>query len=143
MKAKDYLMKIQTLDAIINQKLAEKAQLEEALISISSINFSKERVQASSKHDAPYIKTVNRLMDLEEEIEQRINHFFNQKHKIINEIQSLDDVRYIQILFKKYVEYKSLEEIAAEMEYSYDRIKHIHCHALKAFETNFLKVDTQ
>lgn len=136
-------MKIQILDAIIKQKLAEKAQLEDALTNISSINFSRERVQTSREHDAPYVKTVNRLMDIEKEVDQMVDHFFNQKHKIINEIQMLDDVRYIQILFKKYVEYKSLEEIAMEMEYSYDRIKHIHCHALKAFEMKFLKVDTQ
>ncbi|MPM60729.1 hypothetical protein SDC9_107581 [bioreactor metagenome] len=80
-------------------------------------------------------ETVVKIICMEDEICSELKDFTQIKHKIINEIQSLGDDTYISILFKKYVEYKTLEQIAIELNYSYDRTKHLHGFALKRFKT--------
>lgn len=65
----------------------------------------------------------------------------NQKQldKVIGQIHMLDDITYMEILFKKYIEYKTLKDIAVEMKYSYGRTKHIHGFALEAFRIKVLE----
>ena len=107
--------------------------------SIGSIDYSKERVQTSPSGEASFVKLIGRIVDLEAEISQEINNFIDEKHKIINQIQKLNNTDYIRLLYKRYVEYKSLEHICVEMDFSYDYIKHLHGCALKDFEDKILK----
>jgi len=44
------------------------------------------------------------------------------------------NTKYLQVLYKRYVEYKSFEQIAVEMGYTYDYIRKIHIKALRNFE---------
>lgn len=61
------------------------------------------------------------------------------KHTIINQIQALNDTKYVQVLYKRYVEYKRLEQIACEMSYTYQYIKELQKRGLQEFEKNLLK----
>ena len=63
-----------------------------------------------------------------------IDYFVDLKHKVINQIQSLDNRSYAEILYKRYIEFKRLELIAVELGYSYNRIRHLHGEALKYFD---------
>ncbi len=138
MKAKEYLQQLQRLDTVINQKIKEVRDLRLQTQSTGSIDYSKERVQTSPSGDAPFVKLIGRIIDLETEINAEINTFVDEKHKIINQIQGLKNVDYISLLYKRYVEYKSLKRICVEMNFSYDYIKHLHGYALKDFEDKIL-----
>lgn len=138
MKAKEYLQQLQRLDTIINQKMTEIEDLRLKITSTGSIDYSKERVQTSPSGDAPFANMIARLADLEVEINTEIDAFVDEKHRIINEIQSLKNPDYIALLYKRYVEYKSLERICVEMNFSYDYIKHLHGYALQNFEVKVL-----
>ena len=127
---KEYLRQLKTASIKIEQKEDELERLKAAAESISANNES-ERVQTTPKDRVS--EDVARIMDLKEEINRDIGELLILKNKIINEIQSLDSPVYIDILYKRYVEYKTLEEIAVEMSYSYGYIKRIHGHALLAF----------
>ena len=74
------------------------------------------------------------LIDMENEINTDIDKLVNKRHCIINQINELQNVQYIEILYKRYVEYKDLKKIAKEMEYTYDYIRKIHVKALQNFE---------
>ena len=139
MKAKEYLQQLKRLDILIKQKNKEVDNLCLKSKSASNIDYSKERVQTSSSGEAPFVKLIGRIVDLETEISQEINTFLQEKHKIINQIQELNNTDYIRLLYKRYVEYKSLEHICVEMDFSYDYIKHLHGCALKDFEDKILK----
>ena len=139
MKAKEYLQQLKRLDILIKQKSKEVNDLYLKSKSISSIDYSKERVRTSPSGEASFIKLIGRIVDLETEISQEINTFLQEKHKIINQIQELKNADYISLLYKCYVEYKSLEHICVEMNFSYDYIKHLHGCALKDFEDKILK----
>jgi DNA-directed RNA polymerase specialized sigma subunit len=70
---------------------------------------------------------------LDEEINREIDEFAEEKHRIINEIHQLDNLEYVRILFKVYVEFKKLEEVCVDMGYSYRHITRLHGYALKSF----------
>lgn len=135
MKAKEYLKQIKKLDKCIAQKKIECDSLRLLAESAGGIQYG-ERVQTSPRSDALENK-VTRYVQIEQEIYDMTNRFVGLKHKIIDEIQGLSEVKHIDVLFKRYVQYKSLEQIAVEMNYSYPYIKELHGHALQDFERTY------
>lgn len=130
MKAKEYLQQLCKLDIVIQQKKTELVNLKESLTSISSPIISEEKVSGKNISGAGFENKIASIDELKQEIEQEIERFVTLKHKIINEIHTLDNAVYVQLLYKRYVEFKSLERIAGEMNYSYSHIKKMHRWAL-------------
>lgn len=137
MKAKEYLQQLQRLDTVINQKIKELGDLRLKSRSTGAIDYSKEKVQTSPSGDAPFVKLIGRIIDLEAEINAEIDVFVDEKHKIINQIQSLKNSDYISLLFKRYVEFKKFETIAIEMNFTYQYVLNMHGYALKEFEKTY------
>lgn len=135
MTAKEYLQQLQRLNTMINQKIKELGDLRIMSRSVGSIDYSKERVQTSPSGDAPFVKMIGRMCDLEQEINAEIDRFVDEKHLIINQIQALRNSKYIEILYKHYVEFKRLEVVAVEMNFTYQYIVELHGYALKEFQT--------
>ena len=138
MRAKEYLQQLRRLDTVIDQKIKELDDLKVKSTCIGGFDYSKERVQTSPSGDAPYVRTVSRIVDLNEEINREIDDFVDRKHKIINQIQGLDNPNYIKLLFKRYVEFKKFEEIAFELDFTYQYTIALHGYALKEFEKTYL-----
>lgn len=134
MKAKEYLQQLQRLNTMINQKIKELGDLRLMLQSVGGIDYSKERVQSSPSGDAPFVKPVLRMIELEQEINAEIDRFVDEKHEIINQIQALQNPKHIDILYKHYVEFKRLEIVAVEMNFTYQYIVELHGTALKEFQ---------
>lgn len=134
MKAKEYLQQLQRLDIMINQKIKELGDLRLMSQSAGGIDYSKERVQSSPSGDAPFVKPVLRMIELEQEINAEIDRFVDEKHEIINQIQALQNPKHIDILYKHYVEFKRLEIVAVEMNFTYQYIVELHGTALKEFQ---------
>lgn len=137
MKAKEYLQQLQRLDTVINQKIKELDGLRLELQSTRGIDYSKERVQSSPSGSAPFVNLTGRIMDLEAEINAEIDCFVDKKHQIINQIQGLSNATHIQVLFKRYVEFKRLEVIAVEMNFTYQYTRALHGNALRNFERSY------
>ena len=134
MKAKEYLRQLQRLDTMINQKIKELGDLRLMSQSVGGIDYSKERVQSSPSGDAPFVKPVLRMIELEQKINAEIDRFVDEKHEIINQIQALQNPKHIDILYKYYVEFKRLEIVAVEMNFTYQYIVELHGTALKEFQ---------
>lgn len=133
MTTKEYLQQIEVFDSKINQKKAELHDLRLLSTSTGAMNYDADRVQTSPTGDG-LLNKVARIVDLENEIDDDVMQLIELKHKVINEIHVLTDVRYIDILFKRYVEIKNFEKIAVEMDYNYDYVRELHVLALNAFE---------
>lgn len=140
MSAKEYLQQLKRLDTVINQKIEELKNLRSTIYGVGSIDYSKERVQTSQSANAPFVKAADRIADLEIEINQEIDNFVDEKHKIINQIQGLQNINHINLLFKRYVEFKSLEVIAVEMNFTYQYTRRLHGTALQDFENSYKKI---
>lgn len=138
MTTKEYLMKLKILDTKINQKLEEISSLRASLTSIPAINTTEEKVQGgNTAGDARFVRTLAKIDKMEREVDAEIDKFVDEKHKIINEIQSLNDDKHIKILYKKYVEFKSLELVSVEMNYTYQYVGLLHGYALNEFHKKF------
>lgn len=133
MKAKDYLLQIEVLQTKIEQKQQRAKEYRELALAVGGMDYSKERVQ-TSKFGSQLEDTVIKYVMLEQEIAEDVVNLQIKKDNITDEIHNLEDAKYIKILYKRYVECKSLGRVAKEMMYSYDHIRTMHGQALKEFE---------
>lgn len=139
MTAKEYLQQLHKADVVINQRIREKADLRARLSSIGSFDHSKGRVQTSLPEDAGYEKQVERIIDLENEIDSRIKEYFNLKHKVIGQLHDLNDTDQIKILYKRYVLGEKFEQIAVDLNFSIRNVYKIHGYGLQEFQKIHLK----
>lgn len=135
MTAKEYLQQVRLADVKMLQRINQLKEVRASISYISGIDYSKDRVQTTPQAGN---KQIEKLVDLEAEVNNIIDETVAAKHKIISEIQSLDNADYIQLLYKRYIEYKPFETIASEMYLSYYRICHLHGDALKEFQQKVL-----
>jgi len=129
MTAKRYLVELKRMSICIEQKEAEKQALYSA--SLGSSMSDRERVSGSSEDKMP--DTVGRIVELEAEIDQQVLELLERKHTVIAQIQGMQSESHIEVLYKRYVDGKSLEDIAREMGYTYQHVRRLHGWALQAF----------
>ncbi len=132
MDAQKYLRQIKVLDTKIKQKEKQIEYLKEAAQGAGAIRYDEDRVQVSMT-DSKLESLVTQYMTLEQEVQEQILYLEKVKNMIIGQIHEMSDDRYINVLFKKYVEIKSYELIAVEMNYSFDYVKELHRDALESF----------
>lgn len=133
MKAKEYLLQIEVLQAKIEQKQQRAKEYRDLAMCSGGFDYSKERVQTSNL-GGQIENPVIRYVALEAEINENIQMLQMKKDKITDEIHNLDNANHIKILFKRYVECKSLGQVAKEMNFAYQYIRAMHGEALKEFE---------
>ena len=137
MTTKEYLCQISRLDRMINNKLSEISQLRELAMSISAIK-NEERVQTTPNFDkigTAYCK----IEAMEEKLDKLIDEFVDKKNLIISQIDKIENETYYEILFARYIEKKTFEKIADEMNYSFRNTTRLHGRALREFEMKFGK----
>lgn len=137
MTTKDYLNQVGRLNRMINNKLVEIAQLKELACSISAIQTG-ERVQTTPNYDK--IGTAYAKIDeMERKLDKLIDTYVDKKNHIIGQIDGVEDEMLYNILFARYIERKTFEKIATELEYSWRQIIRLHGKALKQFENQYGK----
>lgn len=134
MTAKQYLGQIERLDRMISNKTIEIQQVENQLYNIKSI-MNDCKVQTSGSKDR-LGDSVSKLVDLQNELSNLIDSYVAKRQEIIKIIEKVRETNRYDLLFKKYVEQKSFEQIACEMNYSLVHIKRIHKLALD--EVNYI-----
>ena len=130
--AQKYLMQIEKIDALIENKKAEKEFLEGIA---TGVTFQlTERVQTSSNGDKMVNAVINAL-DLQEEINSYIKLLYETRKEVISVIEQLDVDEY-DLLHKVYVQYYTLKEVQYMKKRSYSSITSLHGRALN----NVLKI---
>ena len=130
MTAKEYLGQLETLDIKIRQREEQIRELRSRAMASGSLAVDNERVQTSISGDK-MSENVSRYVDLQAEVEELWVSYTEKKNEIITTIQKLEDPRYIDILYKRYVEFETFERIADEKVYSWRHILRLHKQALK------------
>lgn len=120
---------------MINNKLVEIQQLRELACSISAINL-EDKVQNTPNFDKIGSKMA-KIDELEENLDKTIDRYVLVKNKIVSQIDSMEDENTYNILFSRYIQKKSFERIAIEMEYSWRQIIRLHGNALRQFEEKY------
>lgn len=141
MTAKEYLRQIRRIDIHIDHLLKERDELERAQTFLRSPQIDGDRVQTSPSGDPPWMGYIIKWDALTERIGEEWDRLIDLKMRILTELHALDDMRYITILVKRYVEFKSWRKIAYEMNYSIDHVFRLHGEALKEFEKQIITVN--
>ena len=91
MKAKEFLLQVNKLDKMIENKLIEVEQWKE-IANNATGNMTGEKVQ-SSGNPHRIADAIARYIDLENEINQCINELIDTKKAVISVIEQLDVTR--------------------------------------------------
>lgn len=131
MTAKEYLKRYRTLNAYIDCKLEEVAQLRELSTRISPTAMFDRNGNVSDKVG----RTAAKIVDLEREIDREVDELVHVRSEIEEVISSVDDADCRLLLAMRYINGYSWRRIAAKMNYSVDNvIGYIHRKALHEVE---------
>ena len=129
MEAKAYLSQVRKYDRLINNKLETISSLRSLVTSVT-IELKSDVVQTSGAKDT-MASTIDRIIDLEREIDADVDRLVNLKREVMSVIDKIKDPILIDILYKRYFHYEKWEEIAIEMNYSYRQVTRLHGQALQ------------
>ena len=134
LNAKEYLNQIRDLDTLIDVKCKTRAQLEIKAQQVSSPEL-KERVLSSGT--SGFAQTVDKIVDLDNEISQQIDDLLKLQSDAINKINQLSDKKHIAILTEYYLNQETWERVADIMKLSVRHIHRLHGKALQEFRKKF------
>lgn len=132
MKAKDYLKQLKKLDKMIENKLAEKQHWKEIATGTTQ-TMSMDRVQTSGNQQK-MADAISRYMDIEKEIDRRVDKLIDARREIVEVIEQLDATEY-DMLHKLYVQYWTMQDVANAMDKSYSWVTTVHGRALQRVQT--------
>lgn len=136
MRAKDYLRRLRVIRQKKEQSARQLDRLQKSLSLLEGIRYDRDKVQTSARDNQ--MDEIIRLVDAEREYEHDLLLYTQSERIVVAEINSLKNSDYIDVLYKRYVDGKSFEEISCEMCRSYYRTCHIHGEALAEFEKTVL-----
>ena len=136
LSAREYLGQLEFLDTSINQDLERLNDMRINACSTGGIDYSDERVQTSPSGDS-LCRQVTNYVAFDDEINAEIDRFVDAKNLIIKQIRGLHNNYFNQILFKVYVQFKSVKQSSKEMKKSYNYTVELHNKALAAFEETY------
>ena len=123
-----YLKRYVLLDREIDRKLKEVARLRAKLTRITQVLTAEPRGGGTI-----YGKTEEilvKIVDLEHEIDADVDRLISIRENIKAIIESVEDDRERLLLQYRYLDGKTFEWIAAEMNYSWRQIHRLHSKAL-------------
>lgn len=126
MSTKEWLNRGRDLDKEINA--LEQAKYEAYCACISTTGKLKHDTIKSEKN---LNAKLERLAELNRQIDERIDRLIEIKQEILTAINSVDDATYRTLLIQRYVNLKKWERIAIEMNYDYYWVLKLHGRALQ------------
>lgn len=127
-KAQEYLEQVDKLNAMIENKMAEVKQWRDVALGITT-NTEGERVQSSGSQQK-MADAINRVIDLQTEINGMIDRMIGLKQEIIRTIEKLNATEY-DVLHKRYIQGMTFDEIGAAKHKSKSWATTVHGRALQ------------
>lgn len=131
MNNKQYLLQVKLLDEKIQ---INKEALDALKAKLTNITSKLDDVKVQSSNQANFDETLADVIDTESRLTRDMCKYIHLKYKILSEINAMEDNTLSVILFKRYILGKSLNQIAKELNYSYDHLRHLHLKALREFK---------
>lgn len=130
MNVKDYLKQGRLLDQKINFNLRRLQEMKDGICSISSPQFKADKVQTSPDGDAPFVKALMQVEDMQEHINQEIDLLVDLRRQIDETIRSVPSNEYQLVLLYRYLEGRTWESIGASLGVGKTTVKRWHQEAL-------------
>ena len=128
MGIKEELKDLRVVSKIIDSKNRQLAQLKRYCTTIKSFDYSKEKTNGGKKQD--FSDTVDKIIDLENEINKDIDDLIDKKIKMSDFIKSVLTGNEYAVIQMRYFEELNWLEIAIKLNYTEINIYKIHGKAL-------------
>ena len=132
MNAREYLSGAYLLDQRINAKLEQVTALR-TLAEKATTDCSRERVQ-SSKSNGTLENVVVKIVELENDIDRDIDRLVDFKRQLKTIFSEVQQPELHLLLEMRYLNYKTWEQIAEAMNYTWRNVLYLHKKALSAVE---------
>lgn len=129
MTNKEYLRQAYRLDQKINSDIEEVARLREMASSISSPVLG-DKVQTSRNGDAPFVRSIEKILMLEEKIDREIDLLVDLKSQMRDVIAAVPDTDERMVLRYRYIHNLTWEQIGNELNADARTIRRWHGSAL-------------
>ena len=129
MTAKEYLEQAYRLDQRIRSDIEEIERLREMASSISSPGF-EERHNPNRPTEAPFVRCVIRVMEMEEKINCEVERLMALKEQMRKVIDALPDIDERMVIRYRYVHGRTWEEIGDELHAGASSVRRWHDNAL-------------
>lgn len=137
MTAKEYLLQVHKLDIMIRNLDDEIRKLREEEVSIRS-TWPDGQPHGSGTTDptaSMAVKLADQLSDLEDSHSRTRAELWQKRKEILGTISRVNQPEYNRLLYLRYVESCTWEEIAVDMHYTYQWVAGpLHGNALKEVE---------
>ena len=130
MTTKEYLQQAYRLDQKINSDIAEVNALRGMAASVSSQQLS-DRVQTSRRGEAPYVRSLEKIMEMEDKINTEIDLLVDLKDEIRGIITTVANTDERMVLRYRYVHNYTWEQIANELHVDARTVRRWHGNALR------------
>ena len=131
-RAKAKLKRIEWLDAQIDGLIQD---LADAQAKVTKVTAAITPAVVTRSSDPGQLEVgVMKIIELKQQINQKIDEFVDRKREIESIIEKVEDADQVKVLRKRYLEYKPWELIAVEVGCKYRNVHYIHGDALKAVE---------
>jgi len=132
MTAKEFLSRAYKFDQRINSKLEQIAVLRSLTQKVTA-SFDQEQV-SHTRNVTSLQDTIIRLMEAEQQLDAEIDELVDLKTEISAAICQLENMDYCILLEKRYLSFKTWEEIAVDMHYGIRWVQVMHGRALQAMD---------
>lgn len=120
-ETKRWLNRAYKEESYIQSLLEERDLIRDRMLSISSIDYSKDRVQVSSENEGAFIKDVSEVDILDRKLIDMIEKQSRVKFEILEIIDNLDDGVMKNILLLRHVKFLEWQDISNEVNYARSR----------------------
>ena len=132
METKEYLEQARNIDIQIDSKLEQVSALRQLAIKASS---TISPVPPSGTPDPHRLeKTITRMMDMEHEVDEDIDHLVQLKADIMMAVSRVPDARERVVLELRYLAFKDWASIADAVGLHIRQVYRLHDEALKHIE---------
>ena len=137
-KTVNYLLTVQDIDAMINEKQLQLDELRVLAEGSRGIRYDRDRVQSSPVDLLG--ETIVKITQLSEAINRDIDRFVDRKKKIMREIDTgVFNLRGQAILYRRYFRYQSVNSICREMKISTKNYYRLHDGAVRNLQRKLEK----
>ena len=131
MEAKEYLESYRRIQTRINVLMSE---IERLRAEAESVSINLDGMPRGTATDDKLSRIVAEMADLESTFTEELSGLYIRRMRIVTMLGKLTNHKHQLLLHKRYIECKSWEHIAVEMDITWRHCYRLHGYALKEFK---------
>lgn len=131
--AKEFLAQVELCDIHITNKLDELQHLKDMVLKITS-TWKPDVTSGGSGSQDKLGDAVSKIVDMEEEVNRAVDNYVDKKKEVNAVLDKIKDPDQVSVLYKRYFQYMTWEQIACDMHMTFRNVCYIHGKALQVVE---------